>query len=84
MEKRHEYAAKITGAISEILNNEGSEWHIPSSDLLAGDNLTEFIHALATIAPAHIYKSITGDDSKSHLGFNHLANQLCFQYSTLK
>ena len=77
-EKYLQYAAQISGAIGEMFN-EDSEWQIDQEELQEGDNLTHFIHALANIAPAHIYNKITSDD-KNHLEFNHIANQLCFQY----
>lgn len=48
---------------------------------MKGENPTHFTHALANIAPAHIFNQLTGEN-KSSLEFNHLANQLCFQYST--
>ena len=79
-EKWIQYAAKISGAIGELLENEDSEYQIDKEELLQGDNLTEFFHALANVAPAHIFNKFTGSD-KNYLEFNHIANQLCFQYS---
>lgn len=77
-EKYLQYAAMITGAIGSMFE-EDSEWAVDQEELMEGDNLTHFIHALANVAPAHVFNNLTGD-SKNHLEFNHVANQLCFQY----
>ena len=74
-----EYAFKISGVIGQMLNDEDNEYHIDKKELNDSDNLTEFIHALATVAPASVFNSITGE-KKNHLEFNHVANQLCFQF----
>ena len=77
-EKYLQYAAMITGAIGSMFE-EDSEWAVDQEELMEGDNLTHFMHALANVAPAHVFNNLTGD-SKNHLEFNHVANQLCFQY----
>ena len=77
-EKYIQYAGLITGAIGEMLLND-NEYHIDQEELLEGDNMTHFIHALANVASTHIYNELTGDDL-NHLEFNHIANRLCFQY----
>lgn len=59
---------------------EDSENHLDLEQLQEGDNLTHFIHALANLVPAHFYNKITGA-SENGLSFNHIANQLVFQYS---
>ncbi|MCY1720184.1 hypothetical protein OU798_07510 [Prolixibacteraceae bacterium Z1-6] len=69
----------ITGAIGSMFE-EDSEWNIDQEELMEGDNLTHFFHALANVAPTHLFNQLTGDD-KNQLEFNHVANQLCFQYS---
>jgi len=53
---------------------------IDREELIEGENLTHFIHALSNLAPSLVYTNITGD-KKSSLSFNYLANQLFFQYS---
>ena len=73
-----EYSAKITLAIIDMFNEE-SENHIDMKELKEGNNLTEFLHALANVAPNHLFNTITGS-SKNHLEFNHVANKLCFQF----
>lgn len=78
-EKWIQYSAKILGAITDMFDEE-NEYQIDKEELLQGDNLTEFFHALANVAPAHIFNKFTGSD-KNYLEFNHIANQLCFQYS---
>ncbi len=76
--KENQYALKIMEALAELFNEE-SDLYI-AEDVLKGDNLTHFIHAMANVAPTQFYNKITGDQ-KSILAFNHTANQLCFQYS---
>lgn len=78
-EKQLQYAAMLSGKIAEIFDKE-SEYHIDQEELQEGNNLTHFFHALANIMPNHLYNKITGDD-KNNLEFNHIANQLVFQYS---
>jgi hypothetical protein len=77
-EKYLQYAVMITGAIGSMFE-EDSEWAIDQEELMEGDNLTHFMHALANVAPAHLFNNLTGDN-KNQLEFNHVANQLCFQY----
>jgi hypothetical protein len=78
MKKSTEYAAKITQKIAELIYNDDDELFIGLQELNKDDNLTEFIHAMATEAPCFLYNKLTGDD-KNALEFNHLANQLVFQ-----
>ena len=78
-EKQLQYAAMLSGKIAEIFDEE-SEYHIDQQELQEGDNLTHFFHALANVMPNHLYNKFTGDD-KNNLEFNHIANQLVFQYS---
>ena len=78
-EKHLQYAAMLSGKIAEIFDEE-SEYHIDQEELQEGDNLTHFFHALANIMPNYLFNKITGDD-KNNLEFNHIANQLVFQYS---
>jgi len=69
----------LSGKIAEIFDEE-SEYYIDQEELQEGENLTHFFHALANVMPTHLFNKITGDD-KNHLEFNHIANQLVFQYS---
>ena len=78
-DKSIEYAAKILAQIQEIFD-EDSDNYIDVKELSEGNNLTEFMHALANLAPNMVYSKFTGDDVNS-LEFNHLANKLCFQFS---
>lgn len=78
-EKIIQYASKIAGAIGQIIDSDEGDYSIDKDELSEGDNLTLFIHALANVAPTRIYTTITGEE-KSYLQFNHIANQLCFQF----
>lgn len=79
-EKAFQYAAILTAKIGEVIEEDGE---ISGEELGEGDNLTHFFHALANIMPTHVFNSITGDE-KNNLEFNHIANQLVFQYSKKK
>ena len=77
------YATILTGKLQELFDGDfESDWHISKDEFddEEGNNLTHFFHALATVMPCHMFNNITGND-KNHLEFNHLANQLVFQYS---
>jgi hypothetical protein len=83
-EKHLQYAAMLSGKIAELFDEDSeSDFHIDQQELQEGDNLTHFFHALANIMPTHLFNKITGDD-KNNLEFNHIANQLVFQYSKKK
>jgi hypothetical protein len=73
------YAQKILSQLQELFN-EDCENYIDLNEMDEGDNTTRFIHALATIAPALIVNKLTNQDLDG-LGFNHLANRICAQYS---
>lgn len=47
-----QYAAMITGAIGSMFE-EDNEWAVDQEELMEGDSLTHFMHALANVAPAH-------------------------------
>ena len=81
--KKHlQYAAMLGEKIAELFDEE-SESHIDQEELFEGDNLTHFFHALANLMPTFFFNELTGD-SKTNLEFNHIANQLVFQYSKMK
>ena len=61
--------------------DEDSEFYIDQEELMEGQNLTRFIHAMANLVPNIFFTKLTGQE-KNNLEFNHLANTLCFQYST--
>lgn len=82
MTKSEQYAAKITAQLFELFNDE-CENHIDISEMGEGNNATDFIHALSNIAPNLITTRLTGS-MRTMLEFNHLANQLVFQYSQLE
>lgn len=83
-EKHLQYAAMLSGKIAELFDEDSeSDFHIDKQELQEGENLTHFFHALANMMPTHIFNKITGDD-KNYLEFNHIANQLVFQYSKMQ
>ena len=79
-DKTNEYAAKIMVQIQEMFD-EDCDNHIDPEELTDNNNATDFVHALATIAPAMIVSRLTGQQYDA-LGFNHMANRLCAQKST--
>ena len=81
-EKYLEYAAILTGKIAELFEKDSdSIFHIDTDELMEGDNLTHFVHALANAVPTHFFNGFTNEE-KNTLEFNYLANQLVFQYAT--
>jgi len=83
-EKWLRYASILSQKVGELFDDDSySDLKIDKDELLDDDNLTQFFHALANAMPANVYNKFTGDD-KNYLQFNHLANQLVFQYSKKK
>ena len=72
-----EYAKILSEKISEVFEEGGG---INFSEFKEGDNLNQFLHALATVAPNVVYGAITTKQI-NHLQFNHMANYLTFRYS---
>lgn len=79
-EKHIDYAVQIQGVLSELFRGD-RDYYIDELELLEGDNFTHFMHALANVVPTRFFNKLTRD-SKNNLEFNHIANQLCFQYSS--
>lgn len=79
MKKADEYAVKLLSAIQNCFDGD-SENHIAIEELTEGDNLTDFMHAVANTVPAMLYCKFTNEDV-NNLEFNHIANKLVFQYS---
>ena len=61
--------------LADQLQNEDNENYIDINQI----DLTDFFHALANVLPTYVFNKHTGDN-KNQLEFNHVANQLCFQY----
>lgn len=80
--KQQYYATRILGQLQQLFE-EGCENHISLQELEDNGNAADFFHALANLAPAVVYTTLTGKDVGS-LGFNHIANRLCFQNTKLK
>lgn len=76
-EKWLQYSVLIASKIQDMID----EGEISIKDLSAneGENLKEFLHAVATVVPAQIYNKMTSS-KVDFLAFNHIANQLCFEY----
>lgn len=74
-----EIAVKLLANLSEQLNDEDNENYINLKEI----DLTDFFHALSNIVPSYVYNKYTGSD-KNNLEFNHIANQLCFQFSKIE
>jgi hypothetical protein len=77
-EKWMTYAVLIQSQIGEMFQSDTNNYINPE-DLQDEDNLKDFLHALANAMPTTVYSKLTGDD-KNMLEFNHVANQLCFEY----
>lgn len=78
-----QFHSKIVEALREVINNEDSENYIPNDELTKGNNATIFMHALANTVPAYIYQRLT-NENVDVLGFNHIANRLCYQFKASK
>ncbi len=72
------YGIKAMLHLSELFN-EDNENFIDLKQVNADGELTELFHAIANIAPAHLYNQLTGQENDL-LTFNQTANTLCFQY----
>jgi hypothetical protein len=80
-EKWVKYAGIISAALGEVLENDESDYYISKDELFEEDDtLTHFIHALANVVPTYIHNALT-NNNHNQLQFNHVANQLCFQFS---
>lgn len=77
--KSDTYAILIASQIGQLFE-ENAENYIDLSELADDDNATHFMHALANLVPTLFYNKFT-DDPVNMLQFNHIANQLIFQYS---
>jgi Tfp pilus assembly protein PilN len=77
-DKSIQYAAQILEKIQELFEDESFV-----EELQTNDNMTAFFQALANTTPTQVYNKVTGEDLNT-LQFNHIANQLVFQFSVLK
>lgn len=59
--------------------DEDCENHISLDDFDEEGTANAFMHAMATLAPSVVYKKLTREEIDS-IGFNHIANRLCFQF----
>ena len=72
------YAVRIQ-TVLQLLFEKDSEDYVGDNFFQEGD-ATQFFHALGNVVPTTVFQRLTGIN-KNCLEFNHLANQLCFQYS---
>lgn len=82
-ERYPEFAAVILDKIAPLFDTDSDDFTYSLQQLSDDEELTEFIFALACVVPAMFYNEIAGED-KNYLQFNHLANQLCFQFTKPK
>ena len=82
MEKKSTYyASLIVKKIVELFDSN-SENFISDNELREDDNFAQFIHALANLAPTHIFNELSSKD-KDILAFNHFANELVIRYGEM-
>ena len=82
MEKHEEYAVKLISKIQELFNEEDDNF-INVEEFNERGNANSFFHALATLMPLVVFNHLT-NDHKNNLEFNHIANQLCFEFTKIK
>lgn len=76
-DKSEQYAQKLVEQIGGVFERKDG---ISLKDLAHHDNMTAFMHALATLAPQHFYNILVKKDQPiDQLEFNHMANALIFQ-----
>jgi hypothetical protein len=78
-EDKSVHYATIIGTLLAELFNPDSEHYIDLKEFDDDNNATDFIHAMANMVPCKMYGFLTGD-MVNNLEFNHIANNLCFQY----
>ncbi|CAL2056057.1 hypothetical protein [Tenacibaculum sp. 190524A05c] len=72
------YAAILTDKVGELFDEDHDDC-LDKEEL--SENLTDFFHALSSVMPCHLYNRFLNEQT-NHLEFNHIANRLCFQFST--
>ncbi len=77
--KYFEYSAIIQSHLMEMFESE-SRFHIDQMELVDGENMKAFLHALATVVPCQLYNEATKEET-NHLEFNHIANHLVFEFA---
>lgn len=75
-----QYQMKIMEGLQHVLEEDDGDLF---EEIQQDDNLTLFIHALGNYVPAVFYNKMTGENL-TILQFNHVANQLCFQFMIKK
>lgn len=78
-EKWITYAVQIREQIFSMFD-EDTENYIDKQEFADPENFKQFLYALSTVVPTEIFNTISADEDKSFLEFNHVANHLCFEY----
>ena len=81
-EKEMIYTYLVYRQIIEMLRDEECSNYVDIAELQDTKNMTAFIHALSSAA-CQVYNKLTGNEV-NFLEFNHIANQLCFQFAKLE
>lgn len=76
--KEEQYALCILEAVHKTFDED--EGTINTDEFKDPENLKRFIHAFANIAPTIFYCETTNKEV-NQLEFNHIANQLVFEFS---
>jgi hypothetical protein len=71
------YAAQIQSALADVFNEDNDNFIDANSDDF---DATQFFHALSNVVPTIMFNKLTGDN-KNYLEFNHISNQLIFQFT---
>lgn len=75
-----QYAVLINDLIAEAVQEGKLNFDVFVED---SEAFKDFIHAFATVAPNQLFNKLTGQE-KNNIEFNHLANILCFENSTME
>ena len=78
-DKQYQYADALIKGIQKALTEDETGLF---KDAHSDENITDFMHSILNVVPSHIYNTVLGDQ-RSMLEINHIANRLCFQYSTI-
>lgn len=77
-EKVDMFVKKIRGALVAI-QDENSSHYINEDDII--ENTTEFVTALACVAPAIFFTELRGAKNVNLMEFQSMAEHLCLEYS---
>jgi hypothetical protein len=82
--KEDEYTVKVISHMAKLFDeDEAGDNFIDKNELADDNNMTDLTHAIVNLAPAVLISKLTGT-AYHLLQFNHMANQLIFQYNRKK